>query len=252
LTDPPVSSSFQATTLEQLFQCTVPLLCEHEDDKYTYWMAGTCFLASYAGMLFAVTAKHVLDNNRVDPETIRVPYNQGSRSLLQIEEFVYPVKYDTDDSDYADLAFLSVDTGSLDPSRAGGLFPLNLDNYNRRDTLSHGGILVMRGYPKCLLDIDYEASKITSRGYCVEATYQCESRSKHCGELEFKALADIEDLNGLSGSPIFQLVKVGEGRYLRNFAGMLIRGTKISGKGHFIHSSVFFCALDRIVAAKRA
>jgi hypothetical protein len=58
----------------------------------------------------------------------------------------------------------------------------------------------------------------------------------------FLDLSQITDLDGLSGSPVFQFEKLQGGLgYL--FAGVFIRGTKLSEKGRFIHASAVFKAL---------
>jgi len=68
--------------------------------------------------------------------------------------------------------------------------------------------------------------------------------------LRFRNLDPLDDLDGLSGAPVFQ-VKTGRGKYSTvALAGMLLRGTRASMIGHFLENRRIIELLSDIVAKR--
>jgi hypothetical protein len=78
------------------------------------------------------------------------------------------------------------------------------------------------------------------------APYIGPAEATHCSKIRFNNLDHINDMDGLSGSPVFQFKPVSENAYYETFAGVLIQGTKESKIGRFIDAPVVYKALSLI------
>jgi hypothetical protein len=68
--------------------------------------------------------------------------------------------------------------------------------------------------------------------------------------LRFRNLDPLDDLDGLSGAPVFKVDTV-RGKYsTAAFAGMLLRGTKMSMIGYFLENRRILELLTDIVAGR--
>jgi hypothetical protein len=228
-------------TMEQFFRCTLPVISEHPEVEWKHSFGGTAFLVRYKDRLFAVTANHVIQTHHSDPHRICILSSPVVKEFLPLKEIVTPKI----DASHADIAIIEIDEAKLSNPE---IFPIKLDELNRSNIFDKThSILCFRGYPFCLSEIDYENEIMKFCGYYAETSYRGLSSQALCHEIDFIDLSEVENLNGLSGSPLLHVIKTGSQSFEYDFAGMLIQGTKKSKIGHFIDSSAVYAALDWVI-----
>jgi hypothetical protein len=94
--------------------------------------------------------------------------------------------------------------------------------------------------------VDYENSVIRTKEFATDGFYDGPAEGKGCSRIRFIKLEGIESLDGLSGSPVFNLNEVEDKQYSHFFAGVFIRGTKESLLGRFINAEVVYAALNLV------
>ena len=235
--------------LADLVECSLPLLAEGKDDAYPYWFGGTCFLVRYQGDLFVVTANHCLKNKTKDE--VRVQRHPASDTFLTLTALFTQHKeaLHEDDPDQDDWAVLQVEVmDSCDPTAT----PLDLDATPDATQLT-GTKLVVRGYPKGLSGIDYDALKIRWQAFAGSAAYEGRpSWSERCHTLVLDDVAGVESIDGLSGSPVFALKPEHGNKLSYSFAGMALRGSKESKLVHILEAPVVRAAVAAAHRNRRA
>jgi len=231
--------------MEQVFRCAVPVLYESPVNGYPYARGATCFLVVYRGHLIAVTARHGIQNNSNDPQSIRVLAAPGVQAFLPLDGLMVSHLEET----HADIAMIHVDHNALDDEQRRLIHPLDLDIMNRTNTFSvEHSVLCLRGYPDVFYPFDYANRKMSFTGYYTECRYVGTSQP-HCHEMEFLSPLDFETASGLSGSPVIHAVRTRPNELGIDFAGMIVMAGKT--RGHFIDSSAIYTALDVLASKQR-
>ena len=96
--------------VKELGNCVRPVIFENEEhDAFPYTVGGTCFFIEYRNRLFAVTAKHVLKNNRYEAKDVRIPPSFNNMThFLPISKCFGNSVYESDRQDYADVLLLEI------------------------------------------------------------------------------------------------------------------------------------------------
>jgi hypothetical protein len=215
-------------------QCAKPLMFENNDPDFRLSIHGTCFLAKYEFRYYAITARHCL--NSFPYESIRIRINPGKLEFLTLKSLTLP--RDTD-WDFSDLAFFEIRHDCLSPAVLGSKHFLCLDNHTEREADANE-ILAVVGHPSELNTIeDYGNGIVRTQGFSPDGRYAGPAEDKNCSKIRFNNLSQIKDLDGLSGSPVLAFREIRDKVYTNaRFTGVLIRGSKESGMGRFINSSV--------------
>jgi hypothetical protein len=222
--------------------CAKPLIFENEDEEFSYSMQGTGFLARYGGRYFGITSKHCLRTRT--RESVRFELDETGEEFLPLKAVHLLEENNNADWDFSDLAFFEVEPNLVESANLQGHHFLDIDYFIRLDcTLKPNAILALRGYPSQFNWVDYERRVIHTQAFAVDGVFGGAAESRHCGIVKFPDLAKIDNLDGLSGSPVFQFEK-NKGGFSHLFAGVLIRGSKEAGRGMFIYSSVVFKSLQ--------
>ena len=86
--------------------------------------------------------------------------------------------------------------------------------------------------------LDFDRRNIEQGAVSTRAEYVGRTPYAHIHELRLCDLKPLENIDGLSGSPLFQVHNEDDGKHSReSFAGMLIRGSIKSGSAYFIEHS---------------
>jgi len=218
--------------------CAKPLIFENEDEEFSYSMQGTGFLARFNGRYFGITAKHCLRTRT--HESVRFELDEKGEDFLPLKAVHLPKDNAVADWDFSDLAVFEVEPNLVESANLKGHHFLDIDYFIGLDcVLKPDAILALRGYPSQFNWVDYERRVIHTQGFAVDGSYGGAAESRHCGIIKFPDLTKIDNLDGLSGSPVFQFEK-NQGGFSYLFAGVLIRGSKEAGRGTFIYASVVF------------
>jgi hypothetical protein len=110
-----------------------------------------------------------------------------------------------------------------------------------------GALLAVAGFPAAVHTIDYEKKQLSTAGFSADGRCVGPAEQPRCSMMRFNNLEGIDDLNGLSGSPVFRFDEITEGVYTTAFVGILIQGTAASGVGTFINARFVIEALEKIL-----
>lgn len=232
--------------LSELLKCVQPLLFEDGIEGFEYSGGGTFFFARYAGKFYGITAKHCLRNR--DKEKVRLFVNDAPRGddLIPIRTIHLIEDPPQGVDDWADLAFMELRDEALSDTQRKSPWFVNFDYLMRFDVkMATGDLLVTRGCPNCLGEIDYEASKIRNGFFAADGIYAGRGIDKHTHIFKFSDLSQIENPNGMSGSPVFKLKKHRNGMDYW-FVGVILRSTKESGIARFVDCGVVYRALRKL------
>src|SRR5437867_3031957 len=195
----------------ELLRSAKPLIFENTEAEWRYSIEGTCFMARFGFRYFAIKAKHCLRNWAHSSVLGRL--NPGTLELLPVKALMLSKD---DGEDFSDLAFFEIEPGLLPPAVLRSTHFLDLTHHDER-CLSREEILAVVGYPSERNSVDYDKFVINTEGYSVDGRYDGPAEVKHCSKIRFNNLARIEDLDGLSGSPVLAFKEVWESAYTHRF-----------------------------------
>lgn len=218
--------------LFDVIRASRPVLFRNYFEGYEYSLSGTSFLCEFESNQFIVTAKHVLDG--FDPEAICIPFHYESREFLPYTCVCTPVSSDPEEVDKFDIAVLPI-AQNFDETDLSGQGPFRLTVDTIEQTMEPGTHLVLRGFPDGTNKIDYDKNTIIREGTAFGATIVGPSIINGCTEIAFNDLSECHSINGLSGSPVFSINSLIP-PYKVRLAGMLLRGTKSSSRGHMLNA----------------
>jgi len=216
------------------------LIFEDGEGEFAYTLLGTCFLATYGHKAFVVTARHCLRQRPLN--SMRIRLHPGMLAFVRLIPLVFPR---TEGNDSSDLSVFAIHPGSISAADFNSSSFLNLDpDRSKPFELSESSILALAGYPAEINSITYQEYLISTQGIVVDGHYCGPGEESGCSKIRFNSLGNLEDMNGLSGSPVVQFKPLRGKFYRQSFAGMLIRGTKQAGEGRFVNAPIIYQALD--------
>lgn len=205
--------------INTILQASRMLMFHNESEDYEYTLGGSSFLVKIEEFLFAVTAKHVLENNHYSPNDVLIRYNEESRHFLPFDDIFGVNTEDIDDTDHKDIVFLKVAKSHFNNDIDTG-FIIDLPHKRSLPKLDCEKLLIT-GFPKDISEIDYNVKHIkTGRKPLMASQPNC---------TEFKGLLSFQydqnnaegwNLNGLSGSPVFC---INDSKNAYRIEGMLLR-----------------------------
>ncbi len=222
-------------------RCSRPMIFEYEELPETpYRYNGTVCFVWWAGYLFALTARHVLDKQ--DLTTVRLLCHDTDRTFLGFDSTARILG----DEDYHDLAIFSVTMDFLCGALAQGHAALDPSIIQSgRSAYERGRQLVVTGYPGERKRVKYDEDKLSHQRLIATAEYVSpDSSRQHIHELRWDNTAGVNEMAGMSGSAV--LSEADDGEF--GFAGVLIQASNASAPGHFIDSAVVQSMLRRSTA----
>jgi len=229
------------TGLEDAPHCSVPLIFDSNDDTFRYWFNGTGFLVALKSKLFLITARHCLRDK--DPGSLRILSDLSGTDVFSVEAVAIP----QDDEDYADFAILSL-SPPRDNSCQGSdtVIPFSLDTPEATAQPHPDNILVVRGFPGAVpgAHINYDTKIIHLRAALLEAKAAGFRLNLGKGKLDFAKSLSLDDLGGLSGSPVFIRRRSDAEKFSYHLCGVMIQGSGVSRVGHFVAISLIMAAME--------
>lgn len=223
--------------------CAKPVMFETGIDDAPYAGIGTCFLVSLQGHLFLVTAKHVVDGNSLD-QLVVFPNDETDVSIPFSEAFSIANR-DPTDPDYSDLVLARIHLSNLKLADRSRLHTIDLEKASDSwRTAPSDHRFVFFGYPSESREIDYNGYRIVTSQRFLVARLAGASPASYCYELDVEDFNGVEDMNGLSGSPVFSWPRRIASHFHPSFCGMVLRGTRESGKVHFLDAALLRKALE--------
>jgi len=231
--------------------CARPVLFANDNHEYPYSIGGTAFVIKFEGICFVVTAKHVLNLRSFAPHQSRVQYRPDGRDFLPLGALYLVHGSEEDDTDQYDIAIREVKADILRPDLFGGYEPYPLLSMDRYTIYSERGAYLFRGYPMDMREVDFDSRKIEQGSVTTRAEYVGRTKYASIRELRLLNLCPLQSVDGLSGSPVFQVHNEENTKYSREaFAGMIIRGSIESGRVYIIEHQRIIEVLIEIISGK--
>ena len=111
---------------------------------------------------------------------------------------------------------------------------------------------IYKGYPISERRLDFENENDRNAlmtGVTTRARYIGCTNLEGVRELALLDLDPVQDIDGMSGSPVFQAINNADGIHsIESFAGMLIRGGLVAGRAFFLEHIRIVELLERMMA----
>ncbi|GAB2527170.1 trypsin-like serine peptidase [Microbulbifer agarilyticus] len=209
---------------------TLPVFFSENPEDYI-WGKGSLFLCQWGDYQFAITAKHVIENQNADYKKLRILF-PGYKVALPVLRATTP-NYPNHEcrEEVEDIFVWQVDN---DPDLDGEELEWHAWRMNQfwmpASKLEMGQQLFAVGYPFIDERYDYENNKINVPPLVSIGKLSSDSIGKDiytidCDEFEV-------DLNGISGGPVFARF---DGLF--HYVGLIIRAGKKARKIHFVDAT---------------
>jgi len=213
-----------------------PVLFFTKESDYPYWGKGSSFFITSGQHIYWITARHVMENQRVSPQELMI--TPGDNSVISVPfDSLLQIKRGPDNEDFRDLYMLRIDMAEFWESTDSDIYAWDTSrDFYDCSKLVRGEELFLLGYPSESRFIDYDSRRIHFTQVVLRGIYQGLSSEEHCHVLELETSITLDDLDGLSGGVVF--------RYPRNprepvqSVGLIIRGSAESGIIRFIDCAV--------------
>lgn len=237
-----------------IMRCAKPLRFFTQDQNFPFQQRGTGFLVLFRRRHFCITAQHSLDTSPLasnpPPDSICVWLDHQTPDSPPLPfSMSWMVKsYDGMDWHFSDVGVYEIESSLIPESELRRGDFLDVEERSSRGVIFESeSKFLLRGYPSEFNSPDYETRTLQINPFELEGTYGgADASSQHCYRILFGSLTNIKDLDGFSGSPVFER----QGSSYR-FVGMIVRGgfdpnTK-TFSGRFIHGGVILEVLRRII-----
>jgi hypothetical protein len=210
--------------LLSILHCSRPVLFQNADPGFPFSIGGTAFIVRFRKRHFVITAKHVLTMNGFQPEQFRIQYRADSKAFLPLKSVYWLRRSDEDDTDQFDLAAWDVDENAINVDLFCDDLPYELRQSDNLTVFGANSHYLYRGFPTFMRSVDYGGSTIKQGSISSRAQYRGPTPYTHIHEIVLVNDGTLASVDGLSGSPIFQVNSdVGQFSY-EAFAGIMIRG----------------------------
>ena len=211
--------------------CARPVLFANESPEYPYSVGGTAFIVKFQGRTYLVTARHVHNLQNFEAGQFCIQYRPDSRDFLPLGAMYLVRGENKEDTDQYDIVVREIDDRAVREELYGEYPPYSLLQMDRYTIFSQRGAYLYRGYPSAMREVDFERKRVEQGAVTTRAEYVGRTPYEGVHELRLLDLDPLESIDGLSGSPVFQVHNEAGTKYsIESFAGMLIRGSIESGK----------------------
>ncbi|MGB6307655.1 MAG: hypothetical protein WBF89_07655 [Steroidobacteraceae bacterium] len=217
--------------LLEIVTCARPVLFANDSPEFPFSVGGTAFIVKFLGWSYVITAKHVVNLRSFEAGQFCIQYRPDAREFLPLGALHLARGANEGDSDQCDIAVREVDDSVVREELYGPYQPYSLLQMDRLTIFSERGAYIYRGYPISMREVDFENHNIEQGAVTTRAEYVGRTPYESIHELRLLDLGPLPSIDGLSGSPVFQVHNEEGTKYSREaFAGMLIRGSIESGK----------------------
>ena len=211
------------------------MLFQNDSNEYPISFGGSAFLVRFQDQrTFVVTAVHVLRESEFKLHQFRIQCRPDVNALLPLGAHYRIHGSDAFDADQYDIAVW--DVRPVSEAVYGHHKPYSVWPMEGNTIFTPAADYLYRGYPQQLRIPEYSTQSYDQGAITGSAKYVRRTELECIHTLEFNALGPIHDLDGLSGSPVFQVTKDGDTYAVASFAGMIIRGSAQSRLAHFVES----------------
>jgi hypothetical protein len=187
--------------------------------EYEHSILGSCFLIKYRSLLWAVTAKHIIQNCGYTADKVRVPIGVEAADFIP---FVGASTLDIPEGpDLADILVFRIDGNwaTTNEQYLNNVYDLDAEQATTRRIDKP---MAAHGFPNEMNAIDYCSNSSFRQGLIIEAENIQDSEMPGCPTIHLVTDAGLTDVRGFSGGPAFAYEDDGSGP--THLLGVLIRG----------------------------
>jgi hypothetical protein len=219
---------------------TKQLFCLTHHVDYPYAFLGSATAVRYRNRSFLVWCRH--QTKEYDPNDVTIPIEAG-KVLISGSRFLFIEPNDSNkDEDFADLCAMEFPIEKYDSVNLDSwFFPLMGSECWRGNEDAQ---FFLFGYPTVLRTVDYEAPHVDVKQIVTSGRYHHASAAQHVHCIEMTRTETFA-ADGLSGGPVYQLVRGKDGYYV-GLAGIMMRGGDASEFIHFVDARFLVSLLDNV------
>ncbi len=217
-----------------------PLVFETGLEDFPYSTSGTVFFVMHKGKAFVLTTRHGLRPDSLGP--ICIFPSDTSHRLIPLDD-VFFVPMDHEPEDYMDLAVIAIDNSRIGDVEVAGahLIALATELVGWPEDVAE---LVVLGFPEDHAFVDPDTQLLHTQRVALNARYVGPSPLPYLHEARVTDAHGLTTFSGLSGGPVFAVLRPPGQPPTVGLCGMAIRGTSSSNSIHFLDRSVLLDALD--------
>jgi hypothetical protein len=236
----PIRSLSGQEAIARLRLIARPVMFWTDTDDAPVGVGGTMFIVGLGPSLFLLTAKHVIRGCPVE-KLLLLPCD-GALTPFRVSEH-WNVEDPLGDSDTADMFVMRTEVAPLPHAVRSAARVLDLNIPSVWDWRGHAidSTFFVFGYPKSLTVVDYDDDRVDTAQALLAGRYVGPSISEGCYQIQVTVPAEVESLDGFSGSPVLSTHPEKGTR----FCGIAILGGATSGIMHFISSEFVMDVLDQ-------
>jgi hypothetical protein len=239
--------------LLSILKCARPVLFQNADQEWPLSVGGTAFLVRFRDRHFVLTAKHVLRNFEL--RQFRVQYHPNDNHFVPLTSMYTlrdqrPDEFRGDDDQY-DIAVWTTAEQHLTVEALREAQPYPLRAFDGLTIYNPNASYLFCGYPTEGRKYDPEGRHMRQLAVSGRAEYLERTRYACLHRVRLILDHQLTDLDGFSGSPVFQ-VNHDDKKYSREaFAGMLVRGTRENAIAYFLEHRRIIELLEYVYARPR-
>jgi hypothetical protein len=159
-------------TIDKVLGCAAPLVFSDPKGDNPFF-GGTCFRVKYRGRYYALTARHCIDNARVNLATTRVECAAPEHLYLPLRVWHRFDALEQGDTDRGDIVVFEVDRDSMYDHEIAQLPALDIVQLPAPSSdLKPGWRLLVEGYPFRLAEMDYDQRRWARPSEKLEARFE--------------------------------------------------------------------------------
>jgi hypothetical protein len=239
--------------LLSILKCARPVLFQNDNEQWPLSLGGTAFVVRFRGRHFVLTAKHVLRDFQFSQ--FRVQLHPDSNQFIPLTGMYTLRDKDPDDfgrdEDQFDIAVWTTADEHLVPGVFGNAEPYDLRGFDALTVFNPNADYLFCGYPIEGREYDSDRRHMHQTALSGRAQYVRRTPYACLHQVSLVLNDQVSNLDGFSGSPVFQ-VNQGEGKYsYEAFAGMLVRGTRESAIAYFVEHRRIIELMEYVYARPR-
>ncbi|MFV0678594.1 hypothetical protein [Variovorax sp. tm] len=223
-----------------------PLLIDSAIPEIPLGVWGTCFLATYRGQLFVVTAAHLTKWNHSGE--VRILVSDRSMHRLPVSAGI-GVLADTP-SEQVDLIVYPATLVGLSKNEQRRARILNFDSPGLFDWRSgaYSARFLVAGYPRAGTNVDYDAGIVRAAQVLLDGRYVGPIHGNNfTHSVKMKNSLDLDEFSGFSGSPVFSIEQRIGSEPVTRFCGVAVAGSILASTMHFIDAVTLLTLLKTAV-----
>ena len=212
-------------------------------------IAGTAFLVGYGRHVYLVTAAHVTRGEPVFDSLFVFPSDTAKKPLRFTRWWpIQAFQGDELDEDASDISAIRIDMTQIARTDRKNSHVINLNSSRSWFGTRFVSNFFFCGYPNTANSVDYFHREVNTAQFFLAGRYiRPDQHSGFTHQLSVDSDPhELQDFNGMSGSPVLSVAQLGSDSVMPKFCGMALRGSANSRIVHFLEAEALVSTLAEI------